>query len=172
MSWRTVISPSPGDFLRFYAPCFEILELPYLQLLENHWSKESHFWCTFFKHYLSGIMRCFFTLAVSLWQECPPQVVPLFPLSPFSSVLLYVMATYKQKMPSFPLLRKCFLINSSDLISQISCMHAQLHPTLCDLMDCSPPGSSVHGIFQARILDWVVISSSRGSSPPVSGPSK
>ena len=35
----------------------------------------------------------------------------------------------------------------------------------CDLMDCSPPGSSVHGIFQARILEWVVISSSRGSSP-------
>ena len=33
-------------------------------------------------------------------------------------------------------------------------------------MDCSPPGSSVHGIFQARILEWVAISSSRGSSPP------
>ena len=31
-------------------------------------------------------------------------------------------------------------------------------------MDCSPPGSSVHGIFQARILEWVAISSSRGSS--------
>ena len=37
-------------------------------------------------------------------------------------------------------------------------------PTLCDLMDCSPPGSSVHGILQARILEWVAISSSRGSS--------
>ena len=36
--------------------------------------------------------------------------------------------------------------------------------TLCDPMDCSPPGSSVHGIFQARILEWVVISSSRGIS--------
>ena len=33
-------------------------------------------------------------------------------------------------------------------------------------MDCSPPGSSVHGIFQARILEWVAISSSRGSSWP------
>ena len=31
---------------------------------------------------------------------------------------------------------------------------AQLCPTLCDPMDCSPPGSSVHGIFQARILEW------------------
>ena len=37
-------------------------------------------------------------------------------------------------------------------------------PTLCDPMDCSPPGSSVHGILQARILEWVAISFSRGSS--------
>ena len=41
---------------------------------------------------------------------------------------------------------------------------AQSCPTLCVPMDCSPPGSSVHGIFQARILEWVAISSSRGSS--------
>ena len=36
----------------------------------------------------------------------------------------------------------------------------------CDPMDCSPPGSSVHSIFQARILEWVAISFSRGSSQP------
>ena len=36
--------------------------------------------------------------------------------------------------------------------------------TLCNTMDCSPPGSSVHGIFQARVLEWVAISFSRGSS--------
>ena len=41
---------------------------------------------------------------------------------------------------------------------------AQSYPTLCDPMDCSPPGSSVCGILQARILEWVAISSSRGSS--------
>ena len=40
----------------------------------------------------------------------------------------------------------------------------QLCPTLRNPMDCSPPGSSVHGIFQARILEWVAISSTRGSS--------
>ena len=39
-------------------------------------------------------------------------------------------------------------------------------PTLCDSMDCSPPDSSVHGIFQAKILKWVSISSSRGASQP------
>ena len=38
--------------------------------------------------------------------------------------------------------------------------------TLCNPMDCSPPGSSVHGILQARILEWVAISFSRGSSQP------
>ena len=49
------------------------------------------------------------------------------------------------------------------------CMYvlvAQLCLTLCDPMDCSPPGSSVHGILQARILEWVAISFSRGSSQP------
>ena len=39
-------------------------------------------------------------------------------------------------------------------------------PTLCDPMDCSSPGSSVHGVFQARILEWVAISSFWGSSQP------
>ena len=37
---------------------------------------------------------------------------------------------------------------------------------LCDPVDCSPSGSSIHGIFQARILEWVAISLSRGSSQP------
>ena len=43
---------------------------------------------------------------------------------------------------------------------------AQSCPTLWDPMDCNPPGSSVHEIFQARILEWVAISFSRGSSQP------
>ena len=47
------------------------------------------------------------------------------------------------------------------------CICAQLlgHVWLCDFMDCSPPGSSVYGIFQARILEWVAIFSSRGFFP-------
>ena len=43
---------------------------------------------------------------------------------------------------------------------------AQSCPTLCDPTDCSPPGSSVHGIPQARILEQVAIPFSRGSSQP------
>ena len=48
-------------------------------------------------------------------------------------------------------------------------MHAKLSqscPTLCDPMDCSPLGSSVCGILQARVLEWAAISFSRGSSQP------
>ena len=43
---------------------------------------------------------------------------------------------------------------------------AQSRPTLFDPMDCSPPGSSVHGILQAIILEWITTSLSRGSSQP------
>ena len=54
-----------------------------------------------------------------------------------------------------------------------SCMHCccrlvvHSHPTLCAPVDCSPPGSSVHGTSQARILEWEAISYSRASSQPV-----
>ena len=50
------------------------------------------------------------------------------------------------------------------LVDHDVCSDAQSRLTLCDPMDSSPPGSSVHEISQARILDWVAISSSKGSS--------
>ena len=46
------------------------------------------------------------------------------------------------------------------VLSHFSCVQL----SLCDPMDCSPPGSSVHGILQARLLEWVAMPSSRGSS--------
>ena len=46
------------------------------------------------------------------------------------------------------------------------CEVVQSCPTLCDPMDCSLPGSSVHGIFQTIVLEWIAISFSRGSSRP------
>ena len=49
-------------------------------------------------------------------------------------------------------------------IQEVEVSVAQSRPTFCDPKDCSPPGSSVHGILQARILEWVTISYSRGSS--------
>ena len=47
-----------------------------------------------------------------------------------------------------------------------ACSVTKSCPTLCNPVDCSPPGSSVHGILQARILEWVDIPFSRGSSQP------
>ena len=75
----------------------------------------------------------------------------------------------------------CLLVSHSSLVRMtngcqwtINMIHgkkmkvlvSQSCPTLCDPMDCSPPGSSVHGILQARILEWVAIPFSRGSSQP------
>ena len=62
------------------------------------------------------------------------------------------------------------IANSQPITSLPSmCLVAQSFPTVCDPMDCSPPGSSVHGILQAGILEWVTVPSSRGSSPPRDG---
>ena len=46
------------------------------------------------------------------------------------------------------------------VLSHLSCVR------LCNTMDCRQPGSSVHGILQARVLEWVALPSSRGSSQP------
>ena len=57
------------------------------------------------------------------------------------------------------------MFSSFLFIDTAGCVHAQSYPTLCDHTDCSLPGSSVLGIFQGRIPEWVVISSSRGYLP-------
>ena len=55
-----------------------------------------------------------------------------------------------------------FLLQSMKVKSESEV--AQLCPTLSDPMDCSPPGSSIHGIFQARVLEWVAIAFSEFTS--------
>ena len=58
---------------------------------------------------------------------------------------------------------KCFRVYrifASDFVSLV----AQLCPIFCDPMDCIPPGSSVHRILQARMLEWAATPFSRGSS--------
>ena len=61
-------------------------------------------------------------------------------------------------------------LNTYILICVCVCVHVrkslQSCPTLCDPMDHSQPGSSVHGIFQGRILEWVAMPSSKRSSQP------
>ena len=66
----------------------------------------------------------------------------------------------RMRVPSLHRVCVCVCVRAharAHLVSQ-SCL------TLCNPMDCSPPGSSVHWIFQARILEWVAIASSKGSS--------
>ena len=56
----------------------------------------------------------------------------------------------------------CLLFNMlSESESESESEVAQSCPTLCDPMDCSLPGSSLHGILQARVLEWVAISFSK-----------
>jgi len=72
--------------------------------------------------------------------------------------LFYLSIVYLQYCAHFYCTAKWFSYTWSEV--------AQLCMTLCDPMDYSLPGSSVHGIFQARVLEWVAISFSRGSSQP------
>ena len=57
------------------------------------------------------------------------------------------------------------------IITTCACAVAQLCPTFCNAMDCSLPGSSVHGISQARKLEWVAISFSGDLPDPGIKPS-
>ena len=61
----------------------------------------------------------------------------------------------------------CLLMKPGHLFHLFfTCVHSQLCPTLCDPMDCNSTGSSVQGISQARVLEWVAIPSSKASSQP------
>ena len=67
-------------------------------------------------------------------------------------------------------LRKAWIMTCvrTDVEDSVRAQSRQSCPTLCDPVDCSPSGSSVRGTLQVRILEWVVMPSSRGSSQPVS----
>ena len=63
-------------------------------------------------------------------------------------------------------LKRCLLLGRKAMTNLVKVLAAQLCTTLCNPVDCRPPGSSVHGILSARILEWVPIPFSRGSSEP------
>ena len=105
----------------------------------------------------------------------------LYPSSVVPSQLLNSSIWFLFLLPfSFSISISLFLIFSSSCVSSqsylslLSISESESHsvvcptlwvcPTLCDPVDCSPPGSSIHGILQARILEWFAISFSRGSS--------
>ena len=63
-----------------------------------------------------------------------------------------------------PQVTRCWKPTQKVTLTEFHNSISRAYPTLCDPMDCSLPGSSVHGIFQARLLEWVAMPSSRGSS--------
>ena len=80
-----------------------------------------------------------------------------------------VVLTFKSKSEQMKVLDSyffCFLKCVTPFWSITNSLQAQSCPTLCDPMVCSLPGSSVPGILQARILEWVALSFSRRSSQP------
>ena len=102
------------------------------------------------------------------WGKQTPMDVTCMLLLPLKETCLL---TYKQRFrvivcDDFSLIIKASR-NSFHYPLSYLCMLSR--PTLCNPTDCSPPGSSVHGIPQARILEWVAILSSRGSSWPRDG---
>ena len=85
--------------------------------------------------------------------------------------LKMMLCGFLQKFPSILIIESNILNYSLTkavfnlfLCCAVLCVVTQSCPTLCHLMDCSLPGSSVHGILQARILEWVAMPSSRESS--------
>ena len=75
------------------------------------------------------------------------------------NIYCYKYIKYASHINTYMFIKRCICI--------YTCMGAQslqLCPTLCNPMDCSSPGSSVHGILQASILEWIAVPSSRGSS--------
>ena len=61
---------------------------------------------------------------------------------------------------------RIFRAEKQSQVGRLCVLVTQLCPTLRDPMDCIPPGSSVHGILQARILEWIAMPSSMESSRP------
>ena len=103
---------------------------------------------SYLKEILSGYshLGCRFFSFITLSMSCQPSWAEVFLLKD-KLYLLFSLAAFNI----------CSLCLSE--VAQ-SCL------TLCDPMDCSLSGSSVHGIFQARVLEWIAISFSRGSSRP------
>ena len=100
---------------------------------------------------------------------CFPQcgnIKSQFVIAKFSLLLIRALAMFQKNIAS----SAWILVQRQHRPQpQIVCVHVLSHSVVsdsCDPIGCSPPGFSVHGILQARILEWVAISFSRGSSQP------
>ena len=90
-------------------------------------------------------------------------------VSPLTSILaIHILLSYSWELEVvFVLLKWSWgTIDISKIVMKMKVSRPIMSDSFCNPMDYSPPGSSVHGILQARILEWVPISFSRGSSQP------
>ena len=109
---------------------------------------------------LNSLTLNYFPVLQSSW---PLQI----PLDPFSTVLWAENNTEISDDLVFKHVTGNWLIHACNFLKAIfKLLVTQSCLTLCDPMDCGPPGSSVHGILQARILEWVAIPFFRGTSRP------
>ena len=111
-----------------------------------NWLKNEHFllhnlnmWLCFVRVTCKYLILWFTNLGTSWYKMYTWKQPPYIEKSSSLSLFFFLI-----------LLFQCFEVKWSEV--------AQSCPTLWDLTDCSPPGSSVHGIFQARVLEWVTIS--------------
>ena len=100
-----------------------------------------------FRKSSSNILRLFFETAIAL-------VLDFSTISPTSLTVFFTVFSFNLHAKTLPI----YLVHV--------CSVCQSCPTLCDPVECSPPCSPVHGVFQARILEWVAIPFSRVSSRP------
>ena len=103
--------------------------------------------------YLSSLWRCPDSIASVIFQ-----MYAYLYLSIYIHIYIYIEGENYNKTQTYQLI-------STDILSCVTLV-AQSRPILCHPMDCSPPGSYVHGILQAIILEWVAIPFSRESSWP------
>ena len=95
-----------------------------------------------------------------------PQYSSFVPLTlPVVNIITLHSVVFICGLMEFLDIGQCKLLFAVGAIVVQSLNYVQLQ-LFCDPLDCSPPGSFIHGIFQARILEWVAISFFKGSSPP------
>ena len=106
-----------------------------------------------------GSLCCTWENSWAVSQKVKYRITMLLLLSRFSRVRLCVTpkAAAHQAPPPLGFYRQEHWSGSPFPSPMRDSEVAQSRPTLCDPMDCSPPGSSVHGIFQARVLEWGAI---------------
>ena len=132
----------------------EITKIPVLLSLSNLTLLLTYlFWSAYFSH--TAFVFCLFFLLST----------PFSYTAYYFSLFLCISLCLGLFLPAIHLSSVfLFLLFGPPLFIVCACSVIQLRPILCNPMDCNPPGSSVCGIFQARILKWVAISFSRGSS--------